>query len=184
MEAGVIDPDLMGPARSPNFSGPSSGVGQQEGYAPPSLRSFTSAPVGIRTSPQPESGYLRLSSNYPSPSTSNLDSPGLSGGLVANHESQQIMPPPLRATPSLPSPRNHAFVEEPGSMTDHRSKRVKLGPEANQTAASPPLYDSPHSTPNSGLTISDARSPNLAVINPYSPFANAPMTPGSSIASG
>ena len=185
MEATVIDPDLVS-------MGQREATPQELEYAmnarqlpPMTARNITSAPIENR------SVNSRPNPDYPSPSISNLDSPGFSGHLGLTHDLQNTMLPPFRP-PSATSPnRMPSFYDEPGQIQDHRAKRVKLGTQGETSPFStspvpfePMKYESME-TPSSNLSINEARSPNVPVLNPYSPFASAstPLTPGSSIAS-
>lgn len=191
MEAAIIDPDLVGmeqrdgtPQELEHGSMASPMWGSRQ-LPPMPARNITSAPIENR------SVNSRFNPDYPSPSISNVDSPGFSGNVGLPPDTQNTMLPPFRP-PSATSPhRMTSFYEEPVAMQDHRAKRVKLGPQGESSPHAPsplpyePVKYEPTETPSSGLSISDVRSPNLPLINPYSPFASAstPLTPGSSIAS-
>ncbi|KIW03389.1 uncharacterized protein PV09_05596 [Verruconis gallopava] len=135
--------------------------------APADFRGFTFRP------PPP--------AEYPSPSASALPSPNFSGDLPTN-DSPAAMLPPFRTMPGLSSPargQSASFAEETLSVPDHRPKRIRIGVngEASPMTGSPLLLEQSFDVPDT------RRSPNAAMLNAYSPFNGAPLTPGSSVAS-
>jgi hypothetical protein len=143
---------------------------------------ITSAPIEARPF------TFRPGADYPSPSISSLASPSFSGdSSLPTHDSPSSMLPPFRPIPSVSPPtRTHTFSEEPPSMMDHRSKRMRFGAngEISPMPGSPLPVDPSLDIPESKSSVGDTRSPNLPFLTPYSPFnGGTPLTPGSSSAS-
>ena len=145
------------------------GLAQSMGNSIP-RSAVTSAPADLRTF-----NFRPPQGDYPSPSISSIPSPNFSGDMTAN-DSPASMLPPFRTMPGLSPPlRNqHSFADEPLSMADHRSKRLRvgMGGEASPMAGSPLPLDQSFDVPEPRL-----------LHNNYNQYNGAPLTPGSSIAS-
>lgn len=114
--------------------------------------------------------------DYPSPSFSGLPSPHFVSDLTG-HDSPSAMLPPFRTMPGLSPPLriHHAFGDEPLSIADHRTKRLRVGGYGGESS---PMAGSPLPMEQSIETPEQRSS-----VNTYSQYNGAPLTPGSSIAS-
>jgi hypothetical protein len=141
----------------------------------------TSAPADLRGF-----SFRPQHPDYPSPSVSSIPSPSFTGD-ISGHDSPAAMLPPFRTMPGLSPPsRSHSsFNDEPVSLTDHRSKRMRVGMngEASPIPGSPLPIDSNFDIPEPRNPNIDNRSPNMHLLNTYNSFNGAPLTPGSSISS-